>query len=115
MIVELVHNSHMVGDEPRKIVNTFNITDINQFSYTINEVNEEFCTIVFTINNGESDSEYYIPIEGKSVDYLRGDCRLIYTKIFQLLENNDRTTNLIIFYQYGKLTMLEWNIKEIQL
>ena len=107
MIVELIHNSHPFDGEPKKVVDTFSLSNIHQLTYKINEVDETYCNIVFVIHKGERDSFHPIEVKTKHVDNLVSDCRVIYKKISQLLDKNEHSTSLVIDYTQEKLNMTE--------
>lgn len=107
MIVELIHNSHPFDGEPKKVVDTFSLSNIHQLTYKINEVDETYCNIVFVIHKGERDSFHPIEVKTKHVDNLVSDCRVIYKKISQLLDKNENNTSLVIDYTQEKLNMAE--------
>ena len=105
MIVELIHNSHPFDGEPKKIVDTFSLSNIHQLTYKINEVDETYCNIVFVIHKGERDSFHPIEVKTKHIDSLISDCRMIYKKISQLLDMNEHNKSLVIDHTQEKLDM----------
>lgn len=107
MIVELIHNAHPFNGGPKKIVDTFSISIIQQLTYKINEVDETYCNIMFVIHKGERDSIHPIEVKTKHIDNLMDDCRMIYKKISQLLDKDERSSYLVIDYTQEKLNMSE--------